>query len=139
LTLLRFPYGRCNQKALDAAADAGQLAIQWDVVSGDPGPVSAKLVAHNILTRAHPGAIIVAHANGRGMNTAAALAIAIPELKKQGYSFATVSQLLAAGKPVIAPDCYLNTPGDARYLARIARDSSRKGKNAPFSIFSRNN
>lgn len=140
LTLLRFPYGRCNQKALAAAAEAGQVAVQWDVVSGDPDPrVSAKTIANTILTRAHPGAIVVAHANGRGHNTAAALALVLPKLKEQGYSFVTVSELIAAGKPVIASNCYLNTPDDAKYMSRIARASGSKGKHGPLSIFSRPN
>ena len=67
LTVFRFPYGRCNAKALAAVDDAGLLAIQWDVVTGDPDPrVSAKTIARTILARAHPGAIVVGHANGRG-------------------------------------------------------------------------
>lgn len=146
LILLRFPYGSCNPKALAAAADAGQLAIQWDVVAGDPGTVPAKTIANRILAGAHPGAIVVAHANGRGVNTAAALALALPKLKEQGYSFVTVSELLAAGKPVIASECYLNRPGDLKHIARIAggarvaRGSGRKDKkNGPLSIFSRRN
>ena len=53
----------------------GCSPIQWDVVTGDPDPRdSAKTIANTILTKAHPGAIIVAHANGRGHNTAEALA-----------------------------------------------------------------
>ncbi|MEX0746165.1 MAG: polysaccharide deacetylase family protein [Phycisphaeraceae bacterium] len=124
MTLMRFPYGRCNANSLAAAAEAGQLAIQWDVVSGDPDPrTSAKTIANTILTRAHPGAIVVAHANGRGRNTAAALALALPKLKEQGYSFVTVSELLAAGKPVITAKCYLNNPRD---MTRIARKSRKR-------------
>jgi peptidoglycan/xylan/chitin deacetylase (PgdA/CDA1 family) len=133
LTLLRFPYGRCNDKALAAAADAGLLSVQWDLVTGDPDPlVSAKTLANRILTKAHPGAIVVAHANGRGRNTAAALAIALPKLKEEGYSFVTVSELIAAGKPVIATRCYQNNPGD---MTRIARSSVRRGSHDLYSIF----
>jgi peptidoglycan/xylan/chitin deacetylase (PgdA/CDA1 family) len=137
LTLFRFPYGRCNDKALAAAADAGMVSIQWDLVTGDPDPrVSAKTIANTILTRAHPGAIVVAHANGRGRNTAAALAIALPKLKEQGYSFVTVSELLKAGKPVIATRCYQNNP---REMTRIARTSARRGNHDLYSIFGRTN
>ena len=83
LTVLRFPYGRCNDKALAAAADAGLLTVQWDLVTGDPDPlVSAKTIANRILTKVHPGAIIVAHANGRGHNTAQALAMVAPEAER---------------------------------------------------------
>ena len=124
MTLMRFPYGRCNANSLAAVAEAGQIAIQWDVVSGDPDPrTSAKTIANTIFARAHPGAIVVAHANGRGRNTAEALAVALPKLKEQGYSFVTVSELLAAGKPVITAKCYLNNPGD---VTRVVRNSRKR-------------
>jgi len=135
LTVFRFPYGRCNAKALAAVDDAGLLAVQWDVVTGDPDPrVSAKTIAHTILARAHPGAIIVGHANGRGRNTAAALALAVPKLKEQGYSFVTVSELIAAGKPVIAQRCTGSGLGK-----RIARASRRRGTHDLFFLFNRHN
>jgi peptidoglycan/xylan/chitin deacetylase (PgdA/CDA1 family) len=137
LTLFRFPYGRCNDKALAATAEAGLIAVQWDLVTGDPDPrVSAKTIANTILTRAHPGAIVVAHANGRGRNTAAALTIALPKLKEQGYNFVTVSELLKAGKPVIAARCYQNNPGD---MTRIARTSARRGSHDLFSVLGHSN
>ncbi len=122
ITVMRFPYGRCNAKALAAVAKAGELAIQWDVVTGDPDPhISARAIANTILTRVHPGAIIVAHANGRGRNTAAALTVALPKLKEEGYHFVTVSELIAAGEPVIADKCYLNRPGDVQRIAHAKR------------------
>jgi peptidoglycan/xylan/chitin deacetylase (PgdA/CDA1 family) len=124
MSLMRFPYGRCNAKSLAAIADAGQLAIQWDLVTGDPDPhESAKDIVRTILTRVHPGAIIIAHANGRGWHTAEALALAIPKLREEGYSFVTVSELLEAGKPVIAANCYLTRPGD---MPRLARSTHRQ-------------
>jgi hypothetical protein len=114
--------------------------VQWDVISGDPDPrVSAKTIANTILRNAHPGAIVVAHANGRGRNTAAALALALPKLKEQGYGFVTVSELIAAGKSVIASNCYLKAPGDSRYMSRVAKVSGGKAKHGPFSIFSPGN
>ncbi len=132
MSVMRFPYGRCSPKSLAAVADAGLVAIQWDVVTGDPDPHrSAKAIASTIVTEAHPGAIIVAHANGRGWHTAEALALAIPKLKEEGYSFVTVSELLAAGKPVIASTCYLNRPGDTPH--RIAK---LQPKGAPHDLFS---
>ena len=137
LTLFRFPYGRCNDKALAATADAGLIAVQWDLVTGDPDPrVSAKTIANTILTKVHPGSIIVAHANGRGRNTAAALGIALPKLKEQGYSFVTVSELLKAGKPAIATRCYQNNPSE---MTRVARISARRGSHDLSSVLRRSN
>ncbi len=132
ISLMRFPYGRCSPKSLAAVADAGLLAIQWDIVTGDPDPHrSAKAIAATILNEAHPGAIIVAHANGRGWHTPEALALAIPKLKEEGYNFVTVSELLAAGKPIVASTCYLNRPGDTpRRVAKL------QPKGAPHDLFS---
>ena len=56
----------------------------------------------------------------------------LAELKEQGYSFVTVSELIAAGKPVIATRCYQNNPGD---MTRIARSSVRRGSHDLLSIF----
>ncbi len=113
MTLFRFPYGACNRLALQAVHDRGLRAIQWDVATGDPSPmVPAEAIAHAMLTRTRPGSIILSHANGRGWHTAAALALAIPKLRRMGFEFVTVSELLAAGEPVVAASCYDNKPGD---------------------------
>jgi peptidoglycan-N-acetylglucosamine deacetylase len=136
MSVLRFPYGTCDPEALAAAADQGLYAVQWDLVTGDPDPHrSAKAIAKTILDNVHPGAIIVAHANGRGWHTADALALAIPKLKEEGYGFVTVSELLAAGKPVIAAKCYLNQPGAG---PRLARTHPRKSLDV-FTLFGRQN
>lgn len=127
LTLMRFPYGWCDANALTAVADAGQRAIQWDVVTGDPDPnLSAKRIARAIIAQAHPGAIVIGHANGNGHNTAEAFKIAIPELKKEGYQFVTVSELLAAGEPVVAQSCYTERPGDRKRVAQVKKRSRSK-------------
>lgn len=113
MALFRFPYGACNDASLAAVNDAGLLAIQWDVSTGDPSPgTSAQQIADAMVRNARPGSIIISHANGRGFHTAAALPLAIPKLRAAGYVFVTVSELLAAGRPVIAPTCYNNKPGD---------------------------
>jgi peptidoglycan-N-acetylglucosamine deacetylase len=121
MSLIRFPYGRCDAASLAAVADHGELAIQWDIVTGDPDPHrSAKAIAKTILDNAHPGAIIIGHANGRGKHTAEALALAIPKLKEEGYSFVTVSELLSAGTPVIAASCYPVRPTAKSRLSRVS-------------------
>jgi peptidoglycan/xylan/chitin deacetylase (PgdA/CDA1 family) len=119
LALFRFPYGACNDRALREVHDQGLRAIQWDLSTGDPAPAeSASAIARAMLT-ARPGSIIVAHANGRGWHTAAALPLAIPKLRQMGFEFVTVSELLAAGEPVIAQDCYDNRPGDTNRYDRL--------------------
>jgi peptidoglycan/xylan/chitin deacetylase (PgdA/CDA1 family) len=111
--LYRFPFGACNAESLQAVADAGLLAIQWDVATGDPSPLqSARAIADAMIRNARPGSIIISHANGRGYHTAEALPMAIPALKAKGFRFVTISELLAAGKPVVAETCYNARPGD---------------------------
>ena len=105
--LFRFPYGRCDQAALAALAEAGLPAIQWSIVTGDPAKgQSAGAIARAILHHVTPGAIVVAHANGRGWHTAEAMREVVPELRHRGYRFVTVSELLASGEPIASETCY---------------------------------
>ncbi len=111
--LMRFPYGTCSPEALAAVADAGMLAIQWDVETADPWKLqTAKGIVDTVMKSARPGSIVVAHANGRGWHTAEALPLLIPQLRAKGFEFVTVSELLAAGEPEIAATCYELRPGD---------------------------
>lgn len=126
MALFRFPYGACSPAALAAVARHGLLAIQWDVSTGDPAPSqSARAIADIMVRRARPGSIIIAHANGRGVNTAAALPIAIPKLRAMGFEFVTVGELIAAGRPVVEQRCYDSRPGDTdRYDFLFQRPQS---------------
>lgn len=109
----RFPYGTCNSKSLQLLAKYGLPAIQWDVVTADPSPnQTAKNITQIILTKAKPGSIIICHANGRGYGTADALPMFVPKLRKMGYTFVTVSELLYQGEVVSVPKCYEQQPGD---------------------------
>jgi peptidoglycan/xylan/chitin deacetylase (PgdA/CDA1 family) len=137
LTLFRFPYGACNAASLKAVNDAGLLAIQWDLSSGDPDPhISAVAISESLIRRVKPGSIIVAHANGRGWNTAAALPLVIPKLRALGYQFVTVSELLTRGTPVIAESCYDMRPGDTdRYDHPISLTARTKpGRPEPATV-----
>ena len=109
----RFPYGTCNSESLQAVAAAGLYPVQWNIVTGDPakGQTAARIV-NTVMSQLKPGSIVVAHGNGRGWHTAEALKTLIPALLKQGYRFVTVSELLQAGTPVTAKQCYEVREGD---------------------------
>jgi peptidoglycan/xylan/chitin deacetylase (PgdA/CDA1 family) len=112
-TAFRFPYGVCSTQSLNRVNDAGLVAVQWNIVSGDPDKrQTAENMASRIVEQAKPGSIIVAHANGRGWKTADALKLLVPQLQQQGYQFVTVSKLLKAGKAVTEDTCYELKPGD---------------------------
>jgi len=120
MALFRFPYGACNASALAAVNDAGLIAVQWDVSTGDPSPQqSARAIADAMVKRAKAGSIIIAHANGRGYHTAAALPLAIPRLRAKGFEFVTVSELIAAGRPITEATCYDSRPGDTDRYDRL--------------------
>ncbi len=123
--LFRFPYGSCNAQSMGYVNETGHLAIQWDVDSGDPAFLGAKVMAETMARMIKPGSIVLMHANGRGKHTAEALRILVPALKAKGYRFATVTELLAAGTPVIAATCYSERPGDTKVYDDAARAGRR--------------
>ena len=111
--VFRFPYGVCSQQALDFLALNGLPAIQWSIVTADPAEKrTPQQIASAVLKNIKPGAIIICHANGLGRGTAAALPLFIPKLKKMGYEFVTVSELLGYGPAQATKDCYELKPGD---------------------------
>ena len=64
------------------------------------------------LASVRPGSIVLFHANGRGWSTEAALPGIVSALQAKGYEFVTVTELLAAGEPVMSETCYDSRPGD---------------------------
>ncbi|AUB81619.1 polysaccharide deacetylase family protein [Candidatus Thiodictyon syntrophicum] len=109
----RYPYGTCNATSLAAVAAAGLYPVQWSIVTGDPAAgQSAAQIVRGVLASLKPGAIVVAHGNGRGWHTAEAMKTLIPALRKRGYDLVTVSELIAAGTPHLVDECYEEKPGD---------------------------
>ena len=106
-----------------AVHDQGLRAIQWDVSTGDPTPQqSAAAIARAMLSRdasrldhRQPRQRArLAHGGTRSRSR-------IPKLRKMGFEFVTVSELLAAGEPVVATDCYDSRPGDTDRYDRLAK------------------
>jgi peptidoglycan/xylan/chitin deacetylase (PgdA/CDA1 family) len=98
--LFRLPFGTYTEEALDVIAEHGLYTIQWDVVSGDPDPnITADKMIPWVLEQVQPGSIVIMHANGLGWHTAEALPAIIEELRQQGYTLVTISELLSLEKP----------------------------------------
>ncbi len=116
----RFPYGTCREPALRLTAAHGLPAIQWNIVTADSvKSQTAEKIARIILKRVQPGSIIVMHANGKGIHTARALPLCVPQLLNQGYQFVTVSELLQAGPVFSTATCYEEKPNDNLRYDRI--------------------
>lgn len=131
-TLFRFPFGACDARSMGVVNDAGMAAIQWDVSTGDPSPLTgAKSIVEDTLRGVRPGSIVLAHANGRGFHTGAALPQILDALEKRGYRFVTVSELLARGRPVITDTCYDAHPGDTEKYDKWFSGATRKPLASP--------
>jgi peptidoglycan/xylan/chitin deacetylase (PgdA/CDA1 family) len=95
-TVFRSPYGEYDDRVVAAAADLGMRTIQYDLPSGDPDlHLPADRLLHEVLHRAINGSIIVMHMNRPDFHTAEILPLIIEQLRKRGYSFVTIDQLLS--------------------------------------------
>lgn len=110
-TLFRLPYGRGGEDEARFLNERGLAVIQWDVV-GEAGGGSAQARAQAIAAALRPGSIVLLHANAMPKDTAEVLRRLLPLLAAKGLATATVSELLAAGRPERVAEGYFTTPGD---------------------------
>jgi len=95
--LFRAPFGEYDDRVVRIAAEMGLTTIQYDLASGDPDPTFSKsTLVRYVTSMARNGSIIVMHVNGRGWHTAEALPEIIQTLRRKGYAFVTVSDLIGA-------------------------------------------
>lgn len=93
-TWFRPPYGAMTGVAWREVRDQGLRVVNWDVDSLDWRQPGAKQIAANVLSAAHPGAIVLMHDGGGDRSqTVAALPEIIAGLRAQGYVFVTVQDL----------------------------------------------
>ncbi|TXS39596.1 polysaccharide deacetylase [Streptomyces sp. or43] len=92
----RFPGGCYDDAALRALAPEKVTAVQWDVVSGDAFATDADAVAQQVLDGVRPGSLVVMHCTRSAAPvTDEAVDQVVPELRKRGYRFVRVSELMA--------------------------------------------
>ncbi|MED4956833.1 polysaccharide deacetylase family sporulation protein PdaB [Paenibacillus macerans] len=92
--LLRLPNGDFDKRVLKIAASQGYQVIQWDTDSQDWMNKGVRTIADRVVNKAHPGDIVLLHASDSVKQTHEALPIIIDELRKKGYEFVTVTDLL---------------------------------------------
>ncbi|MGF1604154.1 MAG: polysaccharide deacetylase family protein [Thermosynechococcaceae cyanobacterium] len=94
-TLFRPPGGKLTNGLVKYANANKYTSIMWSADSGDTTRISSSRILANILAGAKPGAILLMHdGGGDRIKTASMLPQAIKELKKWGYQFVTVPELL---------------------------------------------
>jgi len=96
--LIRTPNGDYDNKVIQAAQECGYQVIQWGTDSLDWKNPGTEAIIQRVLTRCHPGDIILMHASDTCQQTPDALPAIIRGLKEKGYQLVTVSELLSLGK-----------------------------------------
>ena len=91
-TVFRPPYGSYKNNTITQATNLNLPIIMWSVDSLDWKTKNATSISHEILSTTTNGSIILMHDIHDA--TADALPSVLRNLKEQGYSFVTVSQLL---------------------------------------------
>lgn len=90
--LFRCPSGSYNDIVIQAVKDTGNYCIQWDVDSIDWREEGADLEYNRVINKVKPGSIILFHNNAK--YTPDNLSRIIEKLKKQGYEFVKVGDLI---------------------------------------------
>lgn len=99
----RFPGGCYDDDALRAVARAEVTAVQWDVVSGDAFATDADAVADQVVDQVRPGSLVVLHCTRSAAPvTEEAVRRIVPELRRRGYRFVKVSDLMRQSAPARA-------------------------------------
>lgn len=90
--LMRPPYGAVSNKVETQAAQLGYAIVQWDIDPQDWDTRDAATTVERTLKDAHQGGIILLH--DIYQETIDAVPTIISNLKKQGYVFVTIPDLL---------------------------------------------
>lgn len=97
-TLIRMPNGDFDKRVLKIANEMGYTVIQWDTDSKDWTNPGTEQIVNNVVSKAHPGDIILLHASDSCKQTHLALPVIVDKLRAEGYEFVTVSELIAGSK-----------------------------------------
>ncbi|NHN35178.1 polysaccharide deacetylase family sporulation protein PdaB [Paenibacillus agricola] len=92
--LIRMPNGDFDKRVLRIANELNYTVIQWDTDSLDWMNKGVDNIINRVVSKAHPGDIVLMHASDSCKQTHEALPAIIDQLRAKGYEFVTVSELL---------------------------------------------
>ncbi|WP_159887895.1 polysaccharide deacetylase family sporulation protein PdaB [Paenibacillus puerhi] len=93
-SLIRLPNGDFDKRVLRIANELNYSVIQWDTDSLDWKNPGVEHIVNRVVSKAHPGDIVLLHASDSCKQTHEALPLIIDKLRSQGYEFLSVSQLM---------------------------------------------
>ncbi|MCL5780362.1 MAG: polysaccharide deacetylase family protein [Firmicutes bacterium] len=85
------PYGERGPAVLKAAEEQGYTFILWSIDTIDWQRPSPDVIIRRVVDKAHNGAIVLMHPTAP---TVKALPVIIKQLKKEGYEFVTVGEMI---------------------------------------------
>ncbi|HEX5146969.1 MAG TPA: polysaccharide deacetylase family protein, partial [Conexibacter sp.] len=98
--LFRPPYGAWNQTTRALLARQRMLGVLWSVDSEDYTKPGVDAIVHNVVSAVQPGSIVLMHdGGGDRTETIAALPLIVRALRREGYGFASVPQLMLENPP----------------------------------------
>lgn len=92
--LIRMPNGDFDKRVLQIANELGYSVIQWDTDSLDWTNPGTDKIINRVVSKAHPGDIVLMHASDTCLQTHEALPVIIDQLRAKGFEFVTVSELI---------------------------------------------
>jgi peptidoglycan/xylan/chitin deacetylase (PgdA/CDA1 family) len=91
----RFPGGHYDAAALATVEASGLRVVHWSWESGDPArDLTPERLTSWVLSKTRAGDVLIFHINGRASATAAALPAMVTELRRRGFSFARLDEVL---------------------------------------------
>ncbi|MBP2636566.1 MAG: pdaC [Firmicutes bacterium] len=93
--VFRPPGGLYNSQILETARERGYSVILWSIDPQDWNCPPKEKVIDEVLSKVKPGSIILLHDGQYPLPTPKALGAIIDGLRERGYTFVTVSELLA--------------------------------------------
>ncbi|MBD2844685.1 polysaccharide deacetylase family sporulation protein PdaB [Paenibacillus sp. IB182496] len=94
-SLIRLPNGDFDKRVLRIAEELNYKVIQWDTDSMDWMNIGTDKIVNRVVSKAHPGDIVLMHASDSSKQTHEALPVIIDQLRAKGYSFVSVSRLIS--------------------------------------------
>jgi peptidoglycan/xylan/chitin deacetylase (PgdA/CDA1 family) len=93
-TLFRPPGGLYNSQVIEIAQQRGYTTILWSIDPQDWSRPPIERVVDKVVLDVSPGSIILLHDGQYPLPTAQAIGTIIDRLRKRGYEFVTISELL---------------------------------------------
>ncbi len=98
-TFVRPPNGDFSPRTIAAAKEVGYTTVTWGTDSLDWMNPGVGTIIRRVVTRAHPGDIVLLHASDTCKQTDIALPTIIQDLRHEGYRLVTMKTLLTYGAP----------------------------------------